>query len=76
MAGIDEIIRASLPDTSMKQSSARGGAGSLELTDGSSQNGAREYNINQEINIYSQTDNLIETTRKFRESQKEAAAEW
>ena len=76
MAGIDEIIRASLPDTSMKQSSARGGAGSLELTDGSSQNGAREYNINQEINIYSQTDNLIETTRKFKESQKEAAAEW
>lgn len=75
MAGIDEIIAASLPDTSMQKTSG-GGSVDLELTAGSSQNGAREYNINQEINIYSQTDNLIETTRKFRESQKEAAAEW
>lgn len=76
MAGIDEIIAASLPGTSMKLSSSKGTSGSLELIDSSGQSGAREYNINQEINIYSQTDNLIETTRKFRESQKEAATEW
>lgn len=36
----------------------------------------REYNINQSINIYSQTDNLIETSRKFKEAQREAAREW
>lgn len=76
MAGINEIIEASLPDTSMRPKSTGGASGSLELTAGSSQNEAKQYNINQEINIYSQTDNLIETTRKFRESQKEAATEW
>ncbi len=76
MAGIDEIIAASLPDTSMRHSTAKGSYESLELTEGNSQSGAREYHINQAINIYSQTDNLIETTRKFRESQKEAAQEW
>ena len=76
MAGINEIIEASLPDTSMRPKSTGGTSGSLELTAGSSQNEAKQYNINQEINIYSQTDSLIETTRKFRESPKEAAAEW
>lgn len=76
MAGINEIIEASLPDTSMRPKSTGGTSGSLELTAGSSQNEAKQYNINQEINIYSQTDSLIETTRKFRESQKEAATEW
>ena len=35
-----------------------------------------KYDIDQVINIYSQTDDLVETTRKFRESQKEAAEEW
>ena len=76
MAGINEIIEASLPDTSMKPKYTGGMSGSAELTDDRSRNEAKQYNINQEINIYSQTDNLIETTRKFRESQKEAAAEW
>lgn len=76
MAGINEIIEASLPDTSMKPKYTGGMSGSAELTDGSSRNEAKQYNINQEINIYSQTDSLIETTRKFRESQKEAATEW
>ena len=36
----------------------------------------KNYNIEQTINIYSQTDNLVETTRKFKQSQKEAAQEW
>lgn len=76
MAGIDEIIRTSLPDTSMQQGTVKNGSGNVDLIDGSSQYEAKQYNINQEINIYSQTDDLIETTRKFRESQKEAATEW
>lgn len=37
---------------------------------------SREYNISQSINIYSKTDDLIETTRKFKEAQREAAREW
>ena len=36
----------------------------------------KQYNIDQVVNIYSETDDVIETTRKFRESQKEAAEEW
>lgn len=32
--------------------------------------------INQAINIYSQTDDLIETSRKFKEAQREAARDW
>lgn len=36
----------------------------------------KQYNIDQTVNIYSETDDVIETTRKFREAQKEAAEEW
>lgn len=36
----------------------------------------KQVNVEQTVNIYSETDDLIETTRKFRESQKEAAEDW
>lgn len=74
MANIDEVIAMSLPDTSMNPmyGSNRVGEGlNKEYSET-----AKIYNINQQIGIYSPTDDLIETSRKFKQSQKEAAAEW
>ncbi|MCI9681414.1 MAG: phage tail tape measure protein [Lachnospiraceae bacterium] len=70
MADIDSIVAAAMPETSMKLEDPEGGA----TPKGSEVE--KNYNIEQTINIYSQTDNLVETTRKFKQSQKEAAQEW
>lgn len=35
-----------------------------------------KYDINQEINIYSRTDDPIESAKRFRDAQMEAAREW
>lgn len=71
MANIDAVIAASMPEASMGC-----GTGGTEPGWKSSEPGGRVYHIDQNINIYSKTDDLIETTRKFRQSQKEAATEW
>lgn len=71
MANIDAVIAASMPEASMGC-----GTGGTEPGWKSSKPGGRVYHIDQNINIYSKTDDLIETTRKFRQSQKEAATEW
>ncbi len=71
MANIDAVIAASMPEASMGC-----GTGGTEPGWRSSEPGGRVYHIDQNINIYSKTDDLIETTRKFRQSQKEAATEW
>ncbi len=71
MANIDAVIAASMPEASMGY-----GTGGTEPGWRSSEPGGRVYHIDQNINIYSKTDDLIETTRKFRQSQKEAATEW
>ena len=67
MADIDRVVMATLPDPVryMEASPAK----SVEST-GSS------YAISQEINIYSATDDPIETAKKFRDAQKEAAQDW
>ena len=36
----------------------------------------KNIEVNQEINIYSQTDDLIEASRKFKKAQQEAATAW
>lgn len=71
MANVDAVIAASMPEASMGY-----GAGGTERETGPAEVGGRTYYIDQEINIYSMTDNLIETTRKFKQSQKEAATAW
>lgn len=71
MANIDAVIAASMPEASMGY-----GTGGTDPGWRSSEPGGRVYHIDQNINIYSKTDDLIETTRKFRQSQKEAATEW
>lgn len=71
MANVDAVIAASMPEASMGY-----GAGGTERETGPAEVGGRTYHIDQEINIYSMTDNLIETTRKFKQSQKEAATAW
>ena len=67
MADIDQVVMATLPDPVryMEASPAK----TVEST-GSS------YAISQEINIYSATDDPIETAKKFRDAQKEAAQDW
>lgn len=68
MENVNAVVAASLPDTSMGQLT-RGGESPFY--------GSQKINhINQEINIYSQTDNLIEAAWKFEEAQKEAARQW
>lgn len=71
MANVDAVIAAAMPEISMGYR-----AGGTELGAGLAEAGGRTYHIDQEINIYSMTDDLIETTRKFRQSQKEAATAW
>ena len=68
MADINAVVAATLPDTSMKPLTGENGNFSY--------GGQKINHINQEINIYSQTDNLIEAAWKFEEAQKEAAREW
>ena len=74
MAGIDNIIAGSMPDGSLQSdisfhgSSAPGRYGAEE--------GAKNVNVDQHIYIYSKTDDLFETSRKFRQSQREAAEDW
>lgn len=67
MADIDQVVMATLPDPVryIEASPAK----TVEST-GSS------YAISQEINIYSATDDPIETAKKFRDAQKEAAQDW
>ena len=73
MANINAVIAQSLPETVINK--AEYNVPYLRGTDVDSEY-VREYSINQEIHIHSQTDDIIETARKFKESQREAAEEW
>lgn len=74
MANIDAVIAASLPDTAMIEKKNE------KFTAGQRMNGLndtmREIYIPQEINIYGDVDNPIETARQFKQAQKEAAQGW
>lgn len=49
---------------------------SAASNDSSSASATKSVNVAQTINIYSQTDNVVETTRKMKQAQKEVAMEW
>lgn len=70
MADINAIIAESLPDTSMNNIMIGGNS----ITNKESI--SRSTTVYQDIKIMTPAKNLIETTREFREAQKEAAKEW
>ncbi len=72
MADIDAVIRQSLPETSIKPVKN----GSYEMYMPEWEAGIKKQYINQEVHIHSMTDDLIETSRKFEESMREAARGW
>lgn len=45
-------------------------------TEGNTMVAGSRYDITQEINIYSNTDDPIEAAKRFRDAQREAAKEW
>lgn len=74
MSNIDAIIAASMPETSLRP------ANFYPVADNRGENihnsEGKNIEVNQEINIYSQTDDLIEASRKFKKAQQEAATAW
>lgn len=73
MANVDAVIEDSLPDTSIPKGPKNANVAAVVRTDEAEQ---KTYNIEQHINIYDQTNDLVETTREFRRAQKEAAEQW
>lgn len=74
MADIDAIIAASLPDTAMAPEAGLEVAG--VNGQGYGEYVAKKVEVTQEVNIYAETPNMIETTREFKRAQKEMAEEW
>ena len=66
MPDIDKVIEMSLPEVHMAE------GGSQTITNSTE----KRIEVNQEINIYSPADDPIETARRLKESQREAAEEW
>lgn len=67
MADIDRVVMATLPDPVRYMEA---------LPEKTVESTGSSYAISQEINIYSATDDPIETAKKFRDAQKEAAQDW
>lgn len=67
MSGIEDVIADSFPDedTIMDKADSKDLPGT-----------GKAYSIQQEINIYNQTDNPIEAAKRFKDAQKEAAEQW
>lgn len=73
MSNINAVIAASLPENVMREESAyNAGISAGEY----GELGERTYHINQEIKVYSQTPDLMETEMAFRRAQEEAAQGW
>ena len=66
MADIDNVIAMSLPSASILADQPQ------TVTN----NSEKRIEINNEINFYTPTDDPIETARRIKESQQEAAQEW
>lgn len=66
MADIDNVIAQSLPSANIRP----------EQTQTVTNNTDKRIEINNEINFYTPTDDPIETARRIKESQQEAAQEW
>lgn len=76
MTNIDAVIAASLPGVSFGTPEIYARMKDAGQNDAVRGYSGKDININQEINIYSPTDDLVETTRRFKESQQEAARDW
>lgn len=63
---IDNVIAMSLPNANIMPDKTQTVTNSTE----------KHIEINNEINFYTPTDDPIETARRIKESQQEAAAEW
>lgn len=74
MADVDAVIAESLPDTAMLAKKAKTAPVGVPVPE--TEAAGKTYNIEQTINIYDQTNDLVETTREFRRAQKEAAEQW
>ncbi len=74
MANINSIIAGSMPDGSMPNMDSCGAFGRYDM--GNMGEGAKIVKVDQQVHIYAQTDDLIETSRKFRQSMKEAGEAW
>lgn len=70
MADVDMVIQQSLPD------SINGSDIESKTGTGMAMQNGKSTVVYQTLNIYAPTENIIETTRKFKESQREAAKEW
>ena len=62
----DNVIAQSLPSANIRP----------EQTQTVTNNTDKRIEINNEINFYTPTDDPIETARRIKESQQEAAQEW
>ncbi len=74
MSNINAVIAASLPENVMADENGAYRAG--QILGGSGDGERRAYYIDQNINVYSLTPDLMETEMAFRRSQEEAAREW
>lgn len=73
MANINAVIAASLPETSL---GVPGRYIGVERENIPEEYAFKKIDVSQEINIYSKTDNLVEMSRQFARTQKEAATLW
>lgn len=64
MNGVDKVIANAMPDSSGSSGGVIKGSAKLGTT------------VNQTVNIYAKTDNIIDTARQFKQSQREAANAW
>ncbi|MBD5395022.1 MAG: phage tail tape measure protein [Lachnospiraceae bacterium] len=71
MANIDAVIEASLPDTSMGYQNGQNSG-----IQGYPAQESKIINVQQDNYFYSTTDDMIETSRKFKDTMKEAARDW
>ena len=74
MANINSIIAGSMPDGSMPNMDSCGAFGRYDT--GNIEEVTKIVKVDQQVHIYAQTDDLIETSRKFRQSMKEAGEAW
>ncbi len=75
MADIDAVIAASFPGEIADMPKARKWDGNAGWADAGGYM-KKEIHVPQTINVYAQTEDMVETARKFKEAQQEAARNW
>ena len=74
MKHVNAVIASSLPEASYDRAQVYKGMehGIVDVSDYP----VKQIDVHQEIKIYSPADDLVEMSRKFKQTQKEAAREW